>query len=81
MAQLNDTTQRIRVTRGTVASITAAENLLADVGTLLYVTDENKLYVHNGTEYKPVVLGATGTFTTNDSKTVTVVDGLIVSII
>ena len=81
MAQLNDTTQRIRVTRGTVASITAAENLLADVGTLLYVTDENKLYVHNGTEYKPVVLGATGTFTTTDAKTITVVDGMITEII
>lgn len=50
-------------------------------GELLYTTDTKKLYVHDGTEYLPIQRGATGTFTTNDSKTVTVADGLIVSII
>lgn len=50
-------------------------------GELLYTTDTKKLYVHDGTEYLAIQRGATGTFTTNDSKTVTVVDGLIVSII
>jgi hypothetical protein len=78
MRRLNRSDYRIRVFRGLEADI---KNGHGAEGELLYTTDTKKLYVHDGTEYLAIQRGATGTFTTNDSKTVTVADGLIVSII
>ncbi len=78
MRRLNRSDYRIRVFRGLEADI---KNGHGAEGELLYTTDTKKLYVHDGTEYLPIQRGATGTFTTTDAKTVTVVDGMITEII
>jgi hypothetical protein len=54
------------------------------VGELWYDTDENVLKVWDGSAWvvcysQPT--GATGSFTTSDSKTVTVTNGIITSIV
>ncbi len=52
-------------------------------GEPIWTTDTKELVIHDGVTVggNPVIKGASGNFTTVDSKTVTVVDGLIISIV
>lgn len=71
--------------RDTAANWTSANPVLGS-GEPGYESDTNKLKFGDGTtawtslEYFPVTTGASGSFTSSDSKTVTVVNGLITTI-
>ena len=56
---LNNTDQQIQLKTGEASDITTENNSLGVVGEPLYVTDTGEFYVHNGTEYVPLITNAT----------------------
>lgn len=54
MPRLNNATQKLRLQQGLASFLTTAENNYSQSGELFYATDSKQLYIHDGTEYKPV---------------------------
>ena len=53
--KLNKTTHKYQFMTGTQADLTDRNNAYGVLAEPLYLTDTEQLYVHNGTEYLPVV--------------------------
>lgn len=56
---LNNTDQQLKLKTGTASQITTVVNDLGVQGEPLYATDTGELYIHNGTEYVPLITNAT----------------------
>jgi hypothetical protein len=56
---LNNTDQQLKLKTGTTSQITTVVNDLGVQGEPLYATDTGELYIHNGTEYVPLITNAT----------------------
>lgn len=56
---LNNTDQQLKLKTGTASQITTVVNDLGVQGEPLYATDTGELYIHNGTEYVPLITSAT----------------------
>jgi hypothetical protein len=59
MPKLNNTTQTIRLTRGTLSELTPAEHTYGQLSQLLHITDTNEVYIHDGTEFVPIITNRT----------------------
>ena len=56
---LNNTDQQLKLKTGTASQITTVVNDLGVQGEPLYATDTGELYIHNGTEYVPLITNRT----------------------
>lgn len=56
---LNNTDQQLKLKTGTASQITTVVNDLGIEGEPLYATDTGEFYIHNGTEYIPLITNAT----------------------
>ncbi len=59
MPNLNNATQAIRLTRGIASELTSAEHAYGQLSQLLHITDTNEVYIHNGTEFVPIITNRT----------------------
>jgi hypothetical protein len=59
MPKLNNATQTIRITRGTLSELTPAEHTYGQLSQLLHITDTNEVYIHDGTEFVPIITNRT----------------------
>lgn len=59
MPKLNNATQTIRLTRGTLSELTPAEHAYGQLSQLLHITDTNEVYIHDGTEFVPIITNRT----------------------
>ena len=89
MKKLNNNSVIIKIKSGLKAVINAtATKALASLGEFHYCTDTKELFIFNGTEnvLAPTLetaeqTGLNGTFTNGDGDTVTVVNGIITSVL
>jgi len=89
MKKLNNNSVIIKIKSGLKAVINAtATKALASLGEFHYCTDTKELFIFNGTEnvLAPTLetaeqTGFNGTFTNGDGDTVTVVNGIITSVL
>ena len=59
MPKLNNATQAIRLTGGIASELTSAEHAYGQLSQLLHITDTNEVYIHNGTEFVPIITNRT----------------------
>jgi hypothetical protein len=59
MPKPNNATQTIRITRGTLSELTPAEHTYGQLSQLLHITDTNEVYIHDGTEFVPIITNRT----------------------
>ena len=59
MPKLNNATQTIRLTRGIASELTSAEHTYGQLSQLLHITDTNEVYIHDGTEFVPIITNRT----------------------
>lgn len=59
MPKLNNVTQTIRLTRGIASELTSAEHAYGQLSQLLHITDTNEVYIHDGTEFVPIITNRT----------------------
>lgn len=59
MANLNDTNHTIKLLRGTASALTTNNNAYYGQGVPFYATDTREFYIHDGTEFVPLITNTT----------------------